>query len=172
MSRSALIYTYLTAAAMPGVGDRVFPHLIPYDQRQPYDDSQVAVSYEVTGITPVEDKYQPAGVDVLRLQVNCYGRYYEKAEAALDHLRSYLDMRKHETVDAGVIYPLSQPIPEATWAGTSSPALTVQVTSQRVEGQHYVQRIRYKDTRSLYDDQARLAGRQDEYELRIINAPL
>lgn len=168
MSRSALIYTYLSLAGMPGVAERIYPHLIPYDQRKPYDDSQVAVSYEITGITPVEDKYQPAGVDILRLQVNCYGRYYEKAEAALDHLRSYLDMRKHEVVEASEPN-LTITIAEATWAGTSDPAIPTTTTEQTIKRKYLVQRIRYKDTRSLYDDQARLAGRQDEYELRIIN---
>lgn len=168
MSRSALIYTYLSLAGMPGVAERIYPHLIPYDQRKPYDDSQVAVSYEITGITPVEDKYQPAGVDTLRLQVNCYGRYYEKAEAALDHLRGYLDMRKHEVVEASDPN-LTITIAEAIWAGTSDPAIATTATEQTIKRKYHVQRTRYKDTRSLYDDQARLAGRQDEYELRIIN---
>ena len=169
MSSLALIYTYLSTPDLTGVADRVFPHYLPYAERQPYADDQVAISYEVTGRNPVEDKYRPAGVDILRLQVNCYGRYLEKCEAALDELRAYLDMRAHEVIKNGAILPDNQDLNKVSWPGTSSPALSYQLSNVAIEGDQHIQRIRWKDTRSLYDDQARLAGRQDEYELRIIN---
>ena len=168
MSALALIYTYLSTPDLTGVADRVFPHYLPYAERQPYADDQVAISYEVTGRNPVEDKYRPAGVDILRLQVNCYGRYLEKCETALDELRAYLDMRAHETVEAAIANK-EITVHKASWAGTSSPALSLTSTLDQVKEVFHIQRIRWKDTRSLYDDQARLAGRQDEYELRIIN---
>ena len=102
MSVATAIKTLLASANISSVGTRrIFPDVVPINERDKYDYDQCALVYQIISITPNDTLAQGSPVDDVRVQISAYSSNNLVAETAIDAVRAFIDRYGPATV-AGV----------------------------------------------------------------------
>lgn len=108
MSVSTAIFTLLKQANVPSVGARrIFPDVVPINERDKYDPDQCALVYQIISVTPNDTLYQGSPVDDVRVQISAYSSNNLVAELAIDDVRSYIDRLTRTTINGVDIMSIS-----------------------------------------------------------------
>lgn len=103
MAIGFMIYQLLSDPEITNLGTRIYPLVVPINQRDKYEDAECTVTYQIIDDQPVDDVYTSAKVESVRVQLNCQGNKYAHADAVMVAIRDRIDNKRAFTLDGTTV---------------------------------------------------------------------